>query len=276
MIGALEDVPGEHEGEASSFHVRVLFHKAGERWISFLRACGDLDCLQRAPSLLPRKVRWTVGFDGRMLGTVEAATPDHYDYYAHEGMQDVVSGSPVPTVGARAREFGGFTEAPVYRPLVTVNAADVADPDRWKPASQDQVPLPQLRHLFRARYPKLCKADEKDESRMEPYPYGDAQVHSVKAYASARGWIIARLHLNDAVDCKDTEAGFAIVDPWFVIDPAGSGRYLDDGIWLVDAGDYDQDGRSELVFAISRYNRGGYELFYDDFSRRAVFQFSYH
>jgi hypothetical protein len=47
-------------------------------------------------------------------------------------------------------------------------------------------------------------------------------------------------------------------------------------MWLVDAGDYGNDGRSELLFSIDRYNRGGYELFYDDFRKRAVFEFSYH
>jgi hypothetical protein len=29
------------------------------------------------------------------------------------------------------------------------------------------------------------------------------------------------------------------------------------GMWLVDVGDYDNDGKSELVFAIDRYDQGG-------------------
>ena len=47
-------------------------------------------------------------------------------------------------------------------------------------------------------------------------------------------------------------------------------------MWLVDAGDYDNDGKSEFLFCIDQYNRGGYKLFYDDFKKRAVFQFNYH
>ncbi len=47
-------------------------------------------------------------------------------------------------------------------------------------------------------------------------------------------------------------------------------------MWLVDAGDYDKDGKSELVFSIDRYNRGGYELFYDDFKKHVVLEFGYH
>jgi hypothetical protein len=51
---------------------------------------------------------------------------------------------------------------------------------------------------------------------------------------------------------------------------------LGNGIWLVDAGDYDNDGKSELVFSIDRYNQGGYELFYDDFKKHATFEYGYH
>lgn len=45
---------------------------------------------------------------------------------------------------------------------------------------------------------------------------------------------------------------------------------------LVDAGDYDNDGKSQLAFSTDRYDRGGYELFYDDFRKYAVLEFSYH
>jgi hypothetical protein len=68
----------------------------------------------------------------------------------------------------------------------------------------------------------------------------------------------------------------AFVNQWFVVKPGGEIRFLGAGMWLVDAGDYDNDGKSEVVFSIDRYNQGGYELFYYDFKKSAVFQFSYH
>ena len=110
---------------------------------------------------------------------------------------------------------------------------------------------------------------------MEPFPYHDEDVKLVKAYASKGGWVAAQLHL-EAIDCKDVEAGFDIDDPWFVVDAKNSVTYLDSGMWLADAGDYDNDGRSELVFSLYGDNRGGYELFYDDFKKRAQFEFGYH
>jgi hypothetical protein len=63
---------------------------------------------------------------------------------------------------------------------------------------------------------------------------------------------------------------------WYVIHPGGEITFLDQEMWLVDAGDYDNDGKSEVVFAIDGYDRGGYKLFYDDFRKNATFEFSYH
>lgn len=88
--------------------------------------------------------------------------------------------------------------------------------------------------------------------------------------------MIARLRLLGAIDCTDTEAGFQISDSWFSLDPRKSTQYIGEGIWLVDAGDYDNDGQSELLFAIDGYNRGGYELFYDHVQKHATFEYSYH
>jgi len=45
---------------------------------------------------------------------------------------------------------------------------------------------------------------------------------------------------------------------------------------LVDAGDYDNDGKSELVFSIDRENEGGYQIWYDNFTKHATFKFHYH
>jgi hypothetical protein len=47
-------------------------------------------------------------------------------------------------------------------------------------------------------------------------------------------------------------------------------------MWLVDAGDYDSDGKSEVLFSIAEHNKGGYRLFYRNFTKRAEFAFHYH
>ena len=62
----------------------------------------------------------------------------------------------------------------------------------------------------------------------------------------------------------------------FAIGADGETRYLGPGLILVDAGDYDGNGTSELVMSLSRYNRGGYVLFSNTFIEEARFEFGYH
>lgn len=96
----------------------------------------------------------------------------------------------------------------------------------------------------------------------------------MKAYRSKGHWQVAQLAVKGCA--IDDERGDELSIEWYVISPGGKAQYLDSNMHLVDAGDYDNDGKSELVFSIDDYNRGGYKLYYDDFKQRAVFEFSYH
>ena len=172
-------------------------------------------------------------------------------WYSSLGQQEIISSGPVPTIGSRSPEFGGYTDAVVYRPLIANSQQYFADPDRWKPSTTSHALTTALQQAFRSKFPKLCRLSGAEHNTLEPLPYRNEEVKIVKAYTSASGRIVARLHL-EGVDCADVEAGFDIDDPWFVVDTKKSITYLDSGLWLVDAGDYDNDGRSELVFSINR------------------------
>lgn len=74
-----------------------------------------------------------------------------------------------------------------------------------------------------------------------------------KAYSSNKNWSLAPLSL-DGYRCDGVSHG-PFIGQWFVINAEGHISFLGQGMWLVDAGDYDNDGKSELVFAI-----GGYDI----------------
>lgn len=275
IVGVLEDVPGAYVGQSDVREVRVVFRKNGHEWIAFPSKCPDQACLKTAPAKFPRQMIWNIGFDGKLLGQVSARTPNALDFYADIGLQKITSKAPIPTVGEKLAEFGGYADASVFRPLVADSEPYFSDPNGWKPSRLTAAEVQSFRNEFRQRFPKLCKINE-DETKLEPFSYRDRDIRIVKAYGSRKGWKIARLHIEGAVDCGDNEGGFQIDDPWFAMDHQGQFRYLGSGMWLVDAGDYDNDGSSEIVFSIDRDNRGGYMLFYDDFKDHAVFEFSYH
>lgn len=275
ILGVLEDVPPFGAGTQHRRAVRVVFEKEGSEWQAFPGNCSDETCLSSISVKYPLEIVWTVAFDGRSLGQITSRTPQRFAYYAEVGLQNVTSKSSVPIVGSRSRQFGGQTDASVYRPLVTNSKPFVSDPEVWNrsPLSAEQVF--RIRQAFRQHFGKLCQLAA-DQTHLKPLEYTDENLIVVSACKAKTGWAIARVHLQGAIDCADTEAGFEIDDSWFAVDPQMQVRYLGDGIWLVDAGDYDNDGHSELVFSINRDNSGGYELFYDQFKKRVVFQYGYH
>jgi hypothetical protein len=275
LLGVLEDVPGVYAGESDRHAVRVVFEKQDSEWRALPSACPDEHCLATVSSDYPREVVWNVVFDGRNLGQITARTPNGFKFYSWVGLQEIISKGPVPTVGQKSRQYAGYSDDRVYRPLVTNSQPYFTDPNSWRVSKLSTEMAGLLRRQYRRRFPKLCKLGE-DQATLQPFSYGDNQIEVTSAYTSNKSWTVARLHLEGAIECGDTEAGFETDDKWFVVDPKQSVSYLDEGMWLVDTGDYDNDGCSELVFSIDRENHGGYELFYNDFKKRATFEYSYH
>jgi hypothetical protein len=282
LLGVLEEVPGSYAGDANSMHLRVAFRKQAGAWQAYPSDCPDQACLERSAAAYPAETQWLISFDGRALGQLNARTPARFEQYSDIGLQDIPAGQTVPVVGKPELAFGGFWGQPLHRPLPATTQEHYSDPEHWKPLRPSADALRALRNQFRARFGKLCRIDPHDETQLRPYAYTDGEIQLVKAYAASNGAMIARLHLEGAATCphgeagQDSEAGQGLDDPWFVAGADGALRYLDSGIWLVDAADYDGDGHTELLFAIDRYNQGGYELYYDGFARRAVFQYAFH
>lgn len=274
ILGALEENPGHDSGEPNHRGVRVLFQKIGSDWQAFPSSCSDADCLKRIASEYPRVVAWTITFSGRSLGRVMGRTPNEFKLYADVGLEEITSEGPVPTIGERAKEYGGFSGSPVFRPLIANSRPFFRDPDSWKRFNPSAKIAAALRLEFRKKFPSVSNCASLEDDTAKPWPYRDADIKIIKSYRSNRDWSAVQLLLTG--NRCDGPPEDAFLDQWFAVAPGGEIRFLGEGMWLVDAGDYDNDGRSEMVFSIDRYDRGGYELFYDDFKRHAEFAFSYH
>jgi len=267
VLGVLEDVPGVYAGESNSRQVRVVFRKVGKEWEAFPSNCPDQSC--------PNEVVWTISFDGRNLGQVTTGqTPKEFSYSSQVGLQRIMSSGPVPTIGKRSTEYGGFTHSSVYRPLVANSQPYFKDPESWKPAQPTADLVKLLRQHFRKKFPAVANCANPDENVGRPWAYRDEDIRVLKAYISRDAWFVAQLRLEEYRCDGPPDDPFA--DQWFAVSPVLEVQFLGASIWLVDAGDYDNDGKSELVFSIDDYNRGGYEIFYDDFKKHATFKFGYH
>lgn len=268
FVGVLEE---RVEGGPPARVVRAAFEKAGDAWRALPIFCGGPAC---GPEAYPAIATWTIAFDGRSLGTVSAHRPTRYRYFSDAGLLDITPNSVVPTIGARSMDYAGWVGEPVLRPLVAVSAPHAEDPQQWRRGHLSAARASIVRRAFRARFPVSNNCTDAYENRARPVPYADQDIRIARAYNSAHGWSLAELSLQGYQCDGPADSEFAVQT--VVLSPAGEPRFLSEGLRLVDAGDYDGDDSSELVFAIDRYDRGGYEMYADDFNEHAVFEYSYH
>jgi len=276
VLGVLEDHPGRYVGEPNFRVVRAVFYKHSNEWLSYPTSCKEKDCLKSLTSAYPQEVHWTIAFDGQEVGRVTAATPTDFQFCAGTGCQKITSADPVPTIGKRSKEFSAWHSDIEFRPLVAVSQANVLDPDHWKPFTPAPELLDKLRQQFRARFPSVSNCRNANENKLRVWNYKDKDIAVFSAYLATNSWSLVELGLQGYRCDGPNDDGGAFVGQWYVVRPDGSAEWIGSDMWLVDAGDYDKDGESEVLFSIAGYNRGGYRLFYRHFTRKAEFSFSYH
>ncbi len=274
IVGVLEERPGVYDGERPTRVVRAVFHKpAGGAWTAY-----DASCLQQR--CYPAETAWTVGFDGRVLGRVTGRAPATWEFSADAGRQSIVGGGAVPIAGARGNDFAGFTGGPLHRPLVTSSTGRVSDPETWRRQALPAATAAAVRAHFRTRFPQAERCASETENVARPWAYAATDIVVDGAYVAANGWRIAQASLPMSqyrCDGPVEDGGDGPFTPQTVaISPTGALTPLGAGMRLVDAGDYDGDGASELIFFFSLYNNDGYRLFSRNFAETASFSFSYH
>lgn len=272
VVGILEEQVDQTSGEASA-HVRAVFYKSDGAWQAYDPACAKGACF-------PRKTTWTVGHDGKAVGTVEGVTPPEWSTMGDVGRQTLAAGTKAPFVGESSEAFSGWMGGSVHRPLVSVSPGNVSDPGEWKPMPVSAEMTKALHERMRAKFPTAQRCASAEQTEPADWSYADSDLVVDEGYTSSVGWTIARVGLNpDAYRCDgmlpDTgESAFSALTVAFAPD----GKLIDLGhdMRLLDTGDYDADGRSELVFIYSHYNADGYKLFSDDFTKNATFGYSFH
>jgi len=274
LVGILEDNPGHYAGDPHYRDVRVVFRRDKTGWVAFPSNCPNQSCLKTIAAQFPPRANWTVTFGGREVGHVLSRTPQSFDFYSTVGQQNIISRASPPTMGTPSADFGGFLGEPVYRPLVATSESNFRDPENWTRTQLSPKLISAVRGAFRKRIPNVTNCTKQDVENAKPWLYPDVNIKIRAAYSSNRHWLIAELAL-DGYEC-DGPSDEPFSSQWFVVTPDEQVRFLDSAMWLVDAGDYDNDGNSELVFSIDDYNRGGYKLFYGGFQHQVSFEFSYH
>lgn len=261
VLGILEH---HNDGEQKGHSVRVAFFKEDNQWKAFPSSFHTEAELSQAVRSFPESVAWTVCSDGRGVGTLASKNLPTVSFYKDVGMHRITSGGSVPTVGKPSELFSGWPGGQTYRPLVLNSRADCADSGQWRPekpaAGEVDAIREYLRVNFKAAASKLSKA----------------KLAANKSYGSrARGAKLVSLNISGAEVIPTSEEDDQNKDAWFYVE-GKEVRYLGSNMLLVDAGDYDGDGKEEAVFKVQRYNNDGYVLCHDGFAQKVEFSWGYH
>lgn len=273
VLGVLEE-PQCKEGHQIA--ARLLFAKVGKRWVALN---DEYEMPKNINLTLPN---WTIAFDGRRLGSVKLRDPNPEHprvkdwYYGRDKLYEPENLGKVPTVRNKSPDFAGWCEAPMVRPLVLVSKANFGDPEKWKPFSPDlsyktrlYVPLKQSIGQYAVM---RCV---KDSEHPEPWDYKPEDLVLYRSYRSASGKELVAIGIDlKKVDC-DFMAEPQLASHWFMFD-SDKIEFLGTNMELVDSGDYDGDGRSELLFWYSGYNKDGYILVYNGVRQKTEYLWSYH
>lgn len=277
-IGVLEQRKSNWPREPSKddryeHRVRILFAKSDRGWESVLD-CPDWQ------ANYPQKVEWTVAFDGRDFGKLESEDdPDsaaYAQFFARDKVHKPNAKYKIPEVGKPTTAFSGWLDEAYLRPLVVVSAKNYKDPQKWKPFKPSQSEISRIIPLYREAAGKVMRCQEGSD-KMIPFDYTDADLNAFKSYRAVTGEFLISIGFRpEQMKCGGGPAGNPEWQHWFYLSAGNEVTHIGDRMRLVDAGDYDNDGSSEVMFWTELYNRDGYILFFDGFAKYSDYLWSYH
>lgn len=128
-----------------------------------------------------------------------------------------------------------------------------------------------MRKGFRTQYPHVGRCSEEQLAEKD-WKYPNSAIKVIAVYGSNKNSFLVSVHLN-AGECgwggHPDDPPDTFVDQWFFVASDRSVRRIGGFDLLLDAGDYDNDGRSELLFFSMRSESSdAYDLVYGDFRQK--------
>jgi hypothetical protein len=267
MIGVLEE---PQCNDQSGTAVRALFAKSKTGWTSLSSESAargiDLD-----------KINWVIALHSRKMGKIRTIDPGFttpYQWtYPRDRLLNISPNQIIPHVGDKLHLFAGWCRAPKNRPLVVVSNGGVSDPDNWKPFEPEASLIARVFVQFRKHAgPAVICPGHSDSS--VPFSYTSNDLETLAGYKDRSGRKLISVRLKPRTDGCDGPTDAAWDAHTFLV--TAQSTYLGAGLSLVDAGDYDANGKSELLFWFSGYNQDGYVLFSSDLAKETEYLWQYH
>ena len=273
LVGVLEE---PQCAQAKDVKARVMFQRTTNGWI------GLNSPESTAPAYVTKQT-WTIALDGRQLGSVILSDPspskDDKSDWTYTRDKLFVPKGDVP-VRASHNVFAGWCDTPKVRPLALLSRPMVSDPAGWKPF---RVPVEYRQRLYGPLKKSfgnaaVVRCRDPEGVKSEVFRFGASDLRIFKGYKSKSEGVIISIGLDPkkyGCDGPANTADNSWSNHWFHI-REDQIKLFGIGLELVDSGDYDGDGASELLFWKSAYNRNGYVLVFDKMGKMTEYVWSYH
>lgn len=267
LLGVME---GPQCNDQSGTAVRALFAKSETEWTS-------LSSESAARGVHLEKINWVIALHGRKIGAIRTLdpgfrTPDQWTY-PRDRLLNITPNQTIPRVANKLHLFAGWCRAPHNRPLVVVSKGNVSDPDNWKPFKVGTSLIARVFVQFRKQAGPAVLCPEHSDSSV-PFSYTSDDLEVLAGFKDRSGRQLISVRLKPRTDGCDYPSDAAWDSHSFLV--TAQTTYLGAGLTLVDAGDYDANGKSELLFWFSGYNQDGYLLFSSNFAKEAEYLWNYH
>lgn len=256
--------------------LRVLFRFQNDKWYSLENDIAD-------STLYPSEASWIIAFDGKKIGQFSSyKAPLRFNESSWTFPRDayhIPRSKYLPTIGVPTMEFSGWVGIAHPRPLVAISDTNFSDPERWKPFTPKEIEISKLQTIYNNHF-QIYRESWVDTVEISKLEYGKSYINSKSDKLLQLGMVDTvngEEYLSNRIWIFESSSG-EIIDLSKAIDFPfrGGGDSETSELYLVDAGDYDNDGYSDVVFWIERYNGNGYALFYNNFSGYVSFEWRYH
>lgn len=271
IIGTQENYNFEVENR-NFFIVRVLFKKEDNKWFSYKHDFNTPKLLNKSYTFFPKTMKWYIGFNGNLLDTLNTKVLTDIKYYYQIGFHNIADTSEILKIGKKSKFYSGWLYPwETYRPLVLNSKPFFTDPDKWEPYEPDSTDI---------HYSLECL---KEEYNASDSILSKAKVEINKSYRSYNykrkliSLSIENVNIVDHVSLIEQtgEYYYPESEAWIYLNGSNI-RYLHSEMRFLNAGDYDNDGNSEVIFKVQQYNYDCYILFYNDFKNYVEFGWHYH
>jgi hypothetical protein len=237
---------------------------------------------------LRSKGKWYfAGRDKEAINTALSKTSITSDY-KNLGLFSSEPSLRIPENGPKDEKYGGFLHEPRLKPQVITSPFPTLIKEGWSkseiPVSVVRLAQKEWREVFGPSL-EACEVDDLSSPKFHRINYQDSDLELIESYTSKTEGHLVKLQMTEkyykCVEMPPKERS----PQWFYVSEKMEARHILFSKWykefvtdvdFLDSGDYDNDGKNEVIFMLHSYNEDGYVLASDSFKSTAIFTWNYH